>query len=751
MILEMADFRRRVAEDRENLIAELQAITGRFGDEEREAMSASFPRLCEAFSHPGFDRLHLYFNGSSALSLEYQLPAASAWCDVVLLGSGPEGPGAVVIELKHWLTHGDTPAIQGLINHNGEAILHPSDQVRGYVEYCRRFHSAVVDHGAKVNGCVFFTRNTNIAAYSMPPNTELAADFPCFASNDSYLAEAFPAFVNRTINAPDFGFALEFERGSYKQDRGFIRHIGQQILNPETSPFVLLDAQRRAFSLCRAQVESALFHQGQVGAKKVIVIEGPPGSGKSVVAARLWAALATDERMPEGPIVFTSTSASQNSNWSHLFGLSAHEDAAGGVVKKATSYTPISTHCLGKLRRSHGQEFLKDASQWSDGVQKLRNLGVQFANGARDGEYLVSVVDEAHALINPEHREGRGQFGFVTGLGPQAYHIMRVSMVTIFLLDPRQGFRSRENTTVQDLKKWAEENGAEFFSVSLAGHQFRCAGSKEYVDWVEAMLAGESPDVCRVLASAWRKQVNETIESIVPENIIAFPESTQLARAAEPTGTYTAQRRTTPLSGRLEMRIFDNPAEMEAALRTQLDMGYTTRLVAPYARKWKTEGIPNPHHLPHDQKDFAIPFVEGGQTKIWSKVWNVVAGNGSDYTGFVQGREGTHMHTDSLSEVGCPYVVRGFDWDYIGLLWFSDLAWNAGSECWSANPDHLFERGFSSLITRAKKEKNPSGPHHQNLLEAVLQSYRILLTRPLRGVYIWFEDPATRTHIESTL
>ncbi len=89
-----------------------------------------------------------------------------------------------------------------------------------------------------------------------------------------------------------------------------------------------------------------------------------------------------------------------------------------------------------------------------------------------DGEFLVSVVDEAHALINPEHVEGRGQFGFVTGLGPQAYHIMRVSQVTIFLLDERQKFPDAENTSIADIRNWAAELGAEFYTVSLTGHQF---------------------------------------------------------------------------------------------------------------------------------------------------------------------------------------------------------------------------------------------------------------------------------------
>ncbi len=84
---------------------------------------------------------------------------------MVLLGRGEGGPGAVIIELKHWQTQGDYPAnMVGLINHLGQPMLHPSDQVRGYVEYCRRFHSAIVEESAKISGCVLFTQKTNIEA-----------------------------------------------------------------------------------------------------------------------------------------------------------------------------------------------------------------------------------------------------------------------------------------------------------------------------------------------------------------------------------------------------------------------------------------------------------------------------------------------------------------------------------------------------------------------------------------------------------
>jgi len=271
------------------------------------------------------------------------------------------------------------------------------------------------------------------------------------------------------------------------------------------SPFELLDHQRRAFGLVRAQIEAKVFGDGQPR-KQVMLIEGPPGSGKSVLAARIRSSLVTDERLPKGGAVLTTTSTAQTSNWSRLFQIAGGNRAAAGVVKRAASYVPVTTQMLGRLRQQHGEDFLGDPVSWRENVQLLRDWGVSFQDGAQDEQYLVSVIDEAHALINPEYSEGRGQFGFAPTLGPLAWHIIRCSTVSIFLLDAEQGFRDRENTTSANIRRWAAELGAEVSeTISLAGVQFRCAGSIGYFDWIEGLLRGRSASELADLARQWRK------------------------------------------------------------------------------------------------------------------------------------------------------------------------------------------------------------------------------------------------------
>jgi hypothetical protein len=272
---------------------------------------------------------------------------------------------------------------------------------------------------------------------------------------------------------------------------------------------------------------------------------------------------------------------------------------------------------------------------------------------------------------------------------------MRASEVTVFLLDPRQGFREHENTTLDDIRRWAEELGAEEPEiVSLEDCQFRCAGSKEYVDAIDRLFGGE-PAV-----------------SVGHDMPITF---------------------------------VDTPAALDSALMPLVSDGYTCRLVASYAREWKTKAAALPRRLRPELMDFHEPYIAGGEQRYWSKIWNFAPG--LDYTLFVQAPLGSEMAGDPLAEVGCPYVVRNFDFDYVGLLWFSDLV--SRDDRWVVNLEHVHETGIGRIKSRAAR--NPASQDYADVLDALKSAYRILLTRAMKGVFVWCEDEETRNFLEAHL
>lgn len=107
--------------------------------------------------------------------------------------------------------------------------------------------------------------------------------------------------------------------------------------------------------------------------------------------------------------------------------------------------------------------------------------------------------------------------------------------------------------------------------------------------------------------------------------------------------------------------------------------------------------------------------------------------------------------SDPLCEVGCPDAVRGFDYDYIGILWLNDLAWRGHR--WRVDPNAVEETGFMDLVRAARREaqRGAEGPATAQLLQRVTQAYRVLFTRALKGVYVWAPDAETRAHLAAAI
>lgn len=701
MLLTVSSFVQRVEYDLNGLIDDLRELTGRYGEWELKSWQRSLPELSRVLSQTSLQDFHVHLGQSGGMALEYRLPASSSWCDAVLLGATANGPSAVVVEMKDWDTTGDRPGPRaGLIEHKGALHLHPSEQVRAYVEYCRRFHGAVVDQGATVSGCVFFTNRADLGPYIAAPHDMLVADYPVFNQQDIIVTHRLPGFLAQQLAWPSQAFAEAFAAGEYVQDRNFVIQVAKSIQESQETAFVLLDEQRKGFELCMSTIERVMAG-GASANKAVIIVEGPPGSGKSVLAAQLWAALARGGQL-DGPVVLTTTSGSQRSNWEHLFAQVAGGPAGKGVVMPANRYNPGLSPAWVKEQRSQGHAL--EIGTWRDNVRHY--LAATGRNRMPDNHLALSIVDEAHALIDPTAPGAQGvpPSGWSMHAGPQVWHIIRASRVSIFLLDGDQSYRDNETTTSAAIERFAHEQGiATVERISLADAQFRCGGSAEYVEWLAGMLGLSESSVP---ASAWRRRDG---------------------------------------GGAFTFEIVNDPAALDEVLGQQMLQGRSGRLVAAYGRKWKSKEVFRPHDLPPEQQDFQISYRRDDETREWLRPWNYAPGQ--DYTLFIQAPEGSRMHENALAEVGCPYVVRGFDYDYLGVLWLGDLVWRDGR--WRANLGSIYESAWPRTIKAARDD--PDGPGMNRLVDRLARGYRILLTRAIRGVYVWFEDEETRRHVEAWL
>ena len=133
-----------------------------------------------------------------------------------------------------------------------------------------------------------------------------------------------------------------------------------------------------------------------------------------------------------------------------------------------------------------------------------------------------------------------------------------------------------------------------------------------------------------------------------------------------------------------------------------------------------------------------------GERRTWTLIWNYAPAQ--DYSLFIQAPVGSPTANDPLCEVGCPYVLRGFDFDYVGLLWCSDLVWRDNR--WKVNLEHVHESAWRLAVSAARKNRPGA---EEAVVERLKRGYRILLSRAMRGTYVWFEDEETRERVEGML
>ena len=361
------------------------------GDGERDSWHRSWPKLVRALHQAGLDDLHLF--------LEFELPACSQRADGVLLGTRPDGGlTAVVIELKQWTTMDATSAIRTTIG-NSE-YTHPCAQAAGYVRRLRGWLDSEHLH-LEIRGVALLhdappdvTTPLREAADQLDASREIGiAGAPDLARPATELA--------RILLADD----LRPPVADVVHDFLNIRHRPSERLLTRLADVV---SGNKAFDLVGAQQDAYLtvldkIAQARQGGKHLVVVTGGPGTGKSVIALRLLAAIPR-------------------------YGITARY------------VTPSGT-----LRRQLGRA-VKDAD--ADGLFVFLSDHVR-----RKPEFAqVSLVDEAQRMERSKN---------------YVEQLMSITRVCVLFLDERQIIRPDEGLTLAECRAEADRLGATCHPVQL--------------------------------------------------------------------------------------------------------------------------------------------------------------------------------------------------------------------------------------------------------------------------------------------
>src|SRR3989344_9670193 len=92
---------------------------------------------------------------------------------------------------------------------------------------------------------------------------------------------------------------------------------------------------------------------------------------------------------------------------------------------------------------------------------------------------------------------------------------------------------------------------------------------------------------------------------------------------------------------------------------------------------------------------------------------------------------------NGVNQIGSIYTIQGFEFDYVGVIIGSDLVYNFDNQTWIArrenSADAVVKRGGEKLETLLKN------------------TYRVLLTRGMKGCYVYFVDKDTERFFKSRI
>ena len=366
----------------------------------------------------------------AGVAIEYTIPQTAKRIDFILTGKDEDRQDtAVIVELKQWTEASTTDRdgiVETFVGSGLREVPHPSYQAWTYAALIRDFNEAVQEQRIELVPCAYLhncvtpetVRNDFYADH-----TRLA---PVFVKDD---AERLERFLRRHVRHGDSGRVLYIiERGRIRPSKNLADHL--VALLSGRREFLMIDDQKvvyeRALSLSERSAD---------GAKHVLLVQGGPGTGKSVVAINL------------------------------LVELTRRRSVAQYVTRNAAPRTVYESKLSGTFKKTRITNLFKNSGSYVD---------------AEPSSVDVLIVDEAHRL--------NAKSGMFKNKGEnQIKEIIQASKFSVFFIDDDQRVTMHDIGEAEEIRRRARECAATLHELTLSS-QFRCNGSDGYLAWVDNAL-----------------------------------------------------------------------------------------------------------------------------------------------------------------------------------------------------------------------------------------------------------------------
>lgn len=558
--------------------------------------------------------------GDCGVAIEYGIPQTAKRIDFILSGQdGQRAEQLIIIELKQWQSahKTDRDAIVTTRFSNGERdVSHPSYQAWSYASLLKNFNETVYEDDIALQPCAYLHNYIDDGVLTDRFYEHYVSLAPLFLKGEAE-RERLRHFIKQHVRYGDgLSMLYRIENGRIRPSKSLIESLAGMLAGrPE---FILVDDQKVVYeaALSRASVASEQ-------SKQVVIVEGGPGTGKSVVAINLLVAL-TGRRL-----------------------------VAKYVSKNSAPRAVFESVLAGTHRKSQISNLFTGSGSFTD---------------THANTFDALIVDEAHRL-----NEKSGIYG---NLGTnQIQELIGSAKCSIFFLDEDQRVTFKDIGERAEIERFARQAGATVTTLTLTS-QFRCNGSDGYLAWLDDTLG-------------LRPTANDKLDDT-----------------------------------EFSFRVFSSPEQLRREIMERNKIRNKARMVAGYCWDWRSKKDPTSQDVVIPEHHFAMR-------------WNLTKDGGL-----------WMVAPESVSEVGCIHTCQGLEVDYIGVI---------------VGPDLVFRdnRVVAQPAMRSKHDKSLNG--YKRLLKIdpeeaarraeliIKNTYRTLMTRGMKGCYVYFTDGPLERYVRSRL
>ena len=366
----------------------------------------------------------------AGVAIEYHIPQSSKRIDFILTGrNSANEESAILIELKQWqeatLTEKDG-IVSTRFKHGVTETPHPSYQAWSYKCLLEDYNQTVQEEDIKLIPCAYLHNYDDDDVINNPFYSSYTTEAPVFLKND---ALKLREFIKSHVKTGDTSRVMyRIDHGKIKPSKNLADQLSSMLQGNDE--FVLIDDQKVAYEAALQLSAKALDE-----AKQVLIIEGGPGTGKSVLAINL------------------------------LVEMTKRELVAQYVTRNSAPREVYQAKLTGTFTKSRISNMFSSSGSF---------------HSVADNTFDCLLVDEAHRL--------NAKSGLFNHLGEnQVKEIIATSKLSVFFIDEDQKVTLKDIGDKDEIRFWAARAGATVTELALES-QFRCNGSDGYLAWLDNTL-----------------------------------------------------------------------------------------------------------------------------------------------------------------------------------------------------------------------------------------------------------------------